>query len=148
MAILYHGSNVGVREPQLLDKQRDLDFGKGFYTTSDRKQAESWALRKERIAKSGCAAVTAYELDERNLVELQVLRFERADEAWLDFVAANRTGVTIDREWDVVIGPVANDQTMPTILLYLDGYLSKQAAIESLCRKSSRIKSCSKRSKR
>lgn len=44
--ILYHGSNVEVREPKLLKIQRDLDFGKGFYTTSDFEQARTWALRK------------------------------------------------------------------------------------------------------
>ena len=36
--ILYHGSNVIVREPPLLKIRRDLDFGKGFYTTSDFQQ--------------------------------------------------------------------------------------------------------------
>ena len=38
--VLYHGSNVEVRDPRLLKTQRDLDFGKGFYTTSDLEQAE------------------------------------------------------------------------------------------------------------
>lgn len=40
--ILYHGSNVVVREPHLLKIQRELDFGKGFYTTSDLEQASKW----------------------------------------------------------------------------------------------------------
>ena len=43
--ILYHGSNVAVEEPRLLKIQRDLDFGKGFYTTSDLDQATKWARR-------------------------------------------------------------------------------------------------------
>lgn len=41
--ILYHGSSVEVREPKLLKIQRELDFGKGFYTTSDLQQATNWA---------------------------------------------------------------------------------------------------------
>ena len=28
--ILYHGSHVEVRNPQLLQNQRELDFGNGF----------------------------------------------------------------------------------------------------------------------
>ncbi|MBQ7184417.1 MAG: DUF3990 domain-containing protein [Clostridia bacterium] len=44
--ILYHGSNVAVKEPHLIKAQRNLDFGNGFYTTSDFQQAESWAKRK------------------------------------------------------------------------------------------------------
>ena len=36
---LYHGSNVKVKSSQLLKNQRELDFGNGFYTTSDFDQA-------------------------------------------------------------------------------------------------------------
>lgn len=49
--LLYHGSNIEVREPRLLRSQRDLDFGKGFYTTSDLGQATSWATRTARIRR-------------------------------------------------------------------------------------------------
>ena len=49
--ILYHGSNIEVREPQLLKTQRNLDFGKGFYTTSDFEQAKSWDLDAESTIK-------------------------------------------------------------------------------------------------
>ena len=31
--ILYHGSNVTVSEPRLVEQNRYLDFGFGFYTT-------------------------------------------------------------------------------------------------------------------
>lgn len=41
--ILYHGSNLEIKSPQLLKIQRTLDFGKGFYTTSDFEQAKKWA---------------------------------------------------------------------------------------------------------
>ena len=56
--ILYHGSNQGVQEPHLLKIQRDLDFGKGFYTTSDFDQAVSWAYRTARIRGTGAPAET------------------------------------------------------------------------------------------
>ena len=38
--ILYHGSNVEVREPKIIVSNRTLDFGAGFYTTSNKEQAE------------------------------------------------------------------------------------------------------------
>ena len=50
--ILYHGSHVEVRNPQLLQNQRELDFGKGFYTTTDFEQAKAWARRTAKIRKS------------------------------------------------------------------------------------------------
>ena len=46
--VLYNGSYTAVREPRLLKNQRELDFGKGFYTTSDLEQATKWAQRTAR----------------------------------------------------------------------------------------------------
>ena len=60
---------------------------------------------------------------------LRVLRFEKADKAWLAFVAANRRRNGTSEEYDIVIGPVANDQTMPSMILYLDGFLTEDETI-------------------
>ena len=64
---LYHGSNVEVREPKLLKMQRELDFGKGFYTTSDLKQATNWAQRTAKRRGTGNPIVSVYEIDDRDL---------------------------------------------------------------------------------
>ena len=50
--ILYHGSNVVVNEPLVSSSRKNLDFGPGFYTTSDFNQAVSWAKRKSKIENS------------------------------------------------------------------------------------------------
>ena len=130
--VLYHGSNVDVREPHLLKVQRNLDFGKGFYTTSDFEQAKSWARRSCRIRGEGQPSVTCYFADDAKLNELNILRFETADRSWLDFVAANRNGQEAVGDYDLIIGPVANDQTFPTILLYLDGIVDAETTIRNL----------------
>lgn len=130
--ILYHGSNIAVKEPKLLKNQRNLDFGRGFYTTSDFEQASSWAKRSVRIRGNGEACVSCYEVDESISEKLKILRFDRADLAWLDFVASNRKGIAPVTDWDLIIGPVANDQTFPTLLLYLDGYLDAESTIKQL----------------
>ena len=130
--ILYHGSNLEVREPHLLKIQRDLDFGKGFYTTSDFDQAMSWAKRTARIRGAGNPCVSCYEINAAELRSLKTLRFEKADQRWLDFISANRKGTAPQNNWDLVIGPVANDQTFPTILLYLDGFIDAESAIKRL----------------
>ena len=44
--ILYHGSNVEVREPKIIVSNRTLDFGAGFYTTSNKEQAENGRRHK------------------------------------------------------------------------------------------------------
>ena len=102
--ILYHGSNQGVQEPHLLKIQRDLDFGKGFYTTSDFDQAVSWAYRTARIRGTGAPAVSCYEISDAGLNCLKTLRFKTADQDWLDFISANRKGIAPQNDWDLIIG--------------------------------------------
>ena len=77
--VLYHGSNVEVREPRLLKNQRDLDFGKGFYTTSDLDQASRWAKRTAMRMGQRQAFVSVYDVNDEKLLSLRVLRFERPD---------------------------------------------------------------------
>ena len=43
--ILYHGSNVIVDKPMLIRQNRTLDFGSGFYTTTNRNRAVSFAAK-------------------------------------------------------------------------------------------------------
>lgn len=130
--ILYHGSNLEIECPKLLKTQRALDFGKGFYTTSSFEQAEKWAKRTARIRESGEAVVSCYSFDEKKISALNVLKFSGPDADWLDYVAKNRKNMNITDDYDLVIGPVANDQTFPTILLYLDGYIDAGSAIKQL----------------
>lgn len=131
---LFHGSNVVVRRPVLLENQRNLDFGKGFYTTTDYEQARKWAERSARIRKTGHASVSVFELQDDCLASLNILKFDHADEKWLDYITVNRKGINADKydNWDIVWGPVANDQTIQTIVLYFDGFLDEQETIKRL----------------
>jgi len=51
---LYHGSNVVVETPRIINSDRGLDFGTGFYLTSSYEQAERWAQLTEHLRFSGC----------------------------------------------------------------------------------------------
>ena len=92
---LYHGSNVAVQKPQILTSDRKLDFGTGFYLTSSLEQAERWAELTTERRKTGTPTISVYEFDETKLDELKILKFEKANKKWLDFVVANRDN-TID----------------------------------------------------
>lgn len=129
---LYHGSNVEVWEPKLLKVQRELDFGKGFYTTSDLDQATRWAKRTALRLGFESAYVSVYTIDEESLSSLSVLRFNAPDAEWLRFVVKNRTAQFVPSDWDLIAGPVANDQTAPVIDLFLDGMYSEEEAIRRL----------------
>lgn len=130
--ILYHGSNMKVDKPMLLKGQRALDFGAGFYLTSSYEQAMKWAKTVTRRRGNGQAIVNIYDLDEQRLATLYVLRFNTADGDWLDYVVKNRRGQAVVGDYDVVIGPVANDSTLPVIDDYMSGNYTKEEAVRRL----------------
>ena len=61
--ILYHGSNVIVSEPRLIKQNRFLDFGYGFYTTTNKSQAISFADKVTKRRREGQKTVSVYEID-------------------------------------------------------------------------------------
>lgn len=131
--ILYHGSNIVVSEPKLIPQNRFLDFGFGFYTTTNKAQAIAFADKVYKRRKEGEKIVNIYEIDEqRAFAECSVLRFEFPDEAWLDFVSENRLGNYVGETFDFVYGPVANDDIYTTFTLYTAGVLTKEQALETL----------------
>lgn len=131
--LLYHGSNVIVERPRLIKQNRFLDFGFGFYTTTNREQAESFAQKVAFKRKNGQPSLNIYQLDDSvAFKQCTLLSFSAPDEDWLDFVAANRQGNYHGKQYDLIYGPVANDDVYRTITLYLTGVLSKEQTIEAL----------------
>lgn len=130
---LYHGSNIAVQNPKIIKSDRRLDFGTGFYLTSDKTQAERWAELTRMRRNAGNAIVSVFELDENILESLNVLHFQNADKAWLEYVTANRKNIPLKNDdYDIVIGPVANDKTMPVISLYFSGIYDIDETIKRL----------------
>lgn len=99
--IIYHGSNVEVSVPRILQNGFYKDFGYGFYCTSYEKQAKRWALTRR-----GASMVNRYKYMPN--AELKVLKFDEMTDAWLDFVVDCRRG--IEHDYDIVEGPMADDQ--------------------------------------
>jgi len=114
---LYHGSNVVVERPRIIKSDRRLDFGTGFYTTSDFEQAKRWADLKFKRCEEGAPIVSVYEIDMAEIENINFIRFESADKDWLRYVSKNRKDEDYADSYDMVIGPVANDRTMPVISL-------------------------------
>lgn len=131
--ILFHGSNLAVSEPRLVAQNRFLDFGYGFYTTTNRSQAVSFADKVTKRRREGSPTVSIYALDEEKaFAACSVLRFDAPDEAWLDFVSDNRAGKYTGQSYDFIYGPVANDDVYTTFTLYAAGILSKDQTLEAL----------------
>ena len=131
--ILYHGSNVIVDQPKLIRQNRYLDFGFGFYTTTNREQAVNFAQKVTDRRKMGEATLNIYSVNEAvAFQECKVLQFDSPDEAWLDFVAANRQGTYQGEKYDLIYCAVANDDVYRTIALYMTGVLDKEQTLSSL----------------
>ena len=130
--LVYHGSNVEVRKPSLLKSRKNTDFGRGFYTTTQKEQAEHWTSIKIDRAKKGRRIVSIFEIDDNLLTnsELKIREFHGPDEAWLNFVVDSRKGV--EHDYDMVFGPVANDKVFTVVNLYESGVLDAPAAIAEL----------------
>ena len=96
--ILYHGSNAVVSKPRLIKQDRFLDFGFGFFTTTNKTQAIGLADKVTRRRKEGIKCVSIYEIDESQaFTECSLLRFDEPNESWLNFVSDNRSGKNLEK---------------------------------------------------
>lgn len=131
--LLYHGSNMTVAIPKLIKQNRFLDFGFGFYTTTNKEQAIGFAKKVFQRRKVGDCIVNIYEIQEDLAFnECSLLKFESANEAWIDFVAANRQGTYQGKSYDFIFGPVADDDVYTTFSLYTVGVLTKEQTVEAI----------------
>jgi hypothetical protein len=132
---VFHGSYMAVNEIDLTKGRSNLDFGKGFYVTNIRSQAEYWADRTGRFHKTN-GVVSEFEFYENAFehFELKVLRFADYTEQWLDFVVLNRDPLSPipAHDYDIIEGPVANDDVNDRIDDYLAGVVSKADFLKEL----------------
>lgn len=128
---LYHGSNLQVKSPRLLEKQRNLDFGSGFYLTTSKQQAKNWAIYKANRFH-GEAILSIFEIDETFFSQLNVKQYHSPTVEWLDMISNFRMGKSHEDDFDLIIGPVADDGTMDVLQSYFLGILKPEQAIENL----------------
>ena len=89
---VYHGSDVVVEHPVIIEQNRFLNFGFGFYTKTNREQAVAFAHKVSQRRKINTAIVNVYNVDEKlAFSECSALRFDGADDKWLDSVTQNRS---------------------------------------------------------
>ena len=133
--ILYHGTNQDIESIDLTRGLRHKDFGKGFYLTPDKNTAIRMAQKKARLF-GGTATLIAYELDDKALQsDLKVKIFpEKASVEWLLFVDANRDRKTVTpiHDYDIVIGPIADDGVVLQLTNFREGIYTPEQAAEQL----------------
>lgn len=115
--IIYHGSYCKVEEPKIKDGKYTKDFGKGFYCTILKEQAEKWAK------KYSTPTINVYEYSQNT--NLKIKEFTIMTEEWLDFIISCRSGK--EHEYDIVIGAMADDQVYNYITDLISGQITREA---------------------
>lgn len=137
MIKLYHGTLSNFNQINIRAGKGYKDFGKGFYATSVKRHADSIAKRNRKIAtdkdillcknKKGRKRVnyTAYrynlEFDDSCLHNkvLNVKIFNKPDLEWVKFILMNRQCNFTKHNYDIVIGPTADENTVAVINDYI-----------------------------
>ena len=120
LELIYHGSYMNIEYPEIRKHRFTKDFSWGFYCTKIKKQAESWTK------KFNTSIVNVYTV--QNLEQLNVKVFEDYSDEWLEFVVGCRSGNL--HEYDVVIGPMADDTIYDYIEAYREGQMNKTRFFE------------------
>lgn len=131
---VYHGSIEIVKAPDVVHSFRLLDFGRGFYVTSVKEQAEKWAKRKMDIFEKEKGYVNIYEMKEFNEenTNLSIKTFSDDLVEWLDFVCDCRDGGMDYKKYDVIFGKVANDKVFRVVDMYHQGIWDSERAIKEI----------------
>jgi hypothetical protein len=141
--LLYHGSNINIKEINLAMCRPYKDFGKGFYLTEIREQAEKMARRVARIY-GGNAVLNQYEFDKETVMKstLRIKDFGvETSEEWARFVRNNRSRSFIEsdsfdnnteNQFDIVIGPIANDAMAVLFRQYENGMIDFETLLKGL----------------
>ncbi|MBR0477009.1 MAG: DUF3990 domain-containing protein [Treponema sp.] len=128
---VYNGSTEIIKNPDVLHSYRSLDFGKGFYVTSNKEQAKVWAKRKGVILESKKSIVNIFEMNE-NFSFLQCKNFGEDLSEWIDFVCHCRDGGRDYEKYDLIFGKVANDKVFRVVDMYHNGLWDKERAIKEI----------------
>lgn len=128
--VVYHGSCYEFENIELNKSHNRRDFGKGFYTTILKSQSKEWVYRLSLREKKKNYFIYEYLFEENSV--LNVKRFDTLSEEWLEFIKENRSKGGLQHKYDVVIGPVADDNTMETVQLYIANILTASEAVERL----------------
>lgn len=124
--ILYHGTYTQFDSIDLEKCRPFKDFGRGFYLTDLEDQAMKMAAKKSKIF-NGSPVILKFEFDESLLTngELRVKRFNNPDRKWAEFIYNNRSRASsFDHDYDIVIGPIANDGVAYLLDRYEEGTIS------------------------
>jgi hypothetical protein len=131
---LYHGTNIDFEKIEITKSKPNKDFGQGFYLSSDYEQALNMANIKFEQMEFGKPLVQEYVVDEFEMEQLKCLNFESYSEKWAKFILLNRNNAssTPAHDYDIVIGPIANDRVGVQLWKYESQLIDLPTLVEKL----------------
>ena len=127
---VFHGGTCEIMHPDINHSNNALDFGRGFYVTTLREQAERWARRKA-LRNQATAVLNVYELNE-DWSNYRFLKYPKIDVDWLDFVCECRRGGEMYKNYDIIQGPVADDDVFQCVNFYFRGVWTQERTMKEL----------------
>ena len=131
---LYHGTNVNFDKIDFSKSNPFKDFGKGFYLTDIKTQAQALAT-KRALLQGGVPTLLEYDFDEELLTNssLNVLIFKEATAEWAEFVYNNRNRrIPFKHNFDIVVGPIADDGVAYLLNRYQEGSFTIEELADKL----------------
>lgn len=151
MRNLYHGTVYDILEIDIEQGKGYKDFGKGFYATSVKSHAENIARRNKRIKEAKEKRIREKNLQYKPKIyrayrynlefndrcieepgELKIKVFKEADREWVRFVLDNRDSDRSTHDYDIVIGPTADENTVTIINSYREELIKTNYANDVL----------------
>ncbi len=129
---VYHAGTDVIERPDCRFGRKNLDFGHGFYVTDIYDQAVNFARTKGSDRRK-MPKINKYLLDKREILKnARSLIFDSYDDDWLDYIVACRSGKDLWKNYDYVEGGVADDRVIDTVNLYIQGFISRERALDNL----------------
>ena len=135
--ILYHGSRGGLHGPIAPKSRVRCDFGKGFYMGTDENQA------KALVAGDETPYIYELKLKRSEMDRSDILHLEGME--WAYFILYNRGRLepikntpfyrkyeTMARKYDLIVGPIADDNMAMVIREFMNDRITDKALLESI----------------
>ena len=134
--LVFHGSNINIDRIDLSRSEFFKDFGRGFYVTKIREHAYLRAIDVAKRYNTEKPIVTEFNYIETYpvTVGLNVKVFKKVSREWVEFVMLNRNRHISHpaHTYDIIEGPIANDNIVIQIRLYEQNRISIDELIERL----------------
>ena len=123
--IVFYTGFSKINNPDIHIGRANADFGQGFYLSGDEAFSKRWAGERKGLK----TYLNRYELADEGL---KIKRLSK-DMSWYDYILGNRNGLK-DRlsEYDVIIGPIANDTIYDTWGMLTGGLIDRETALRVL----------------